>query len=218
MDLINLLSSLNKISLIAFFITSIFIGYQIYFIRKELLKRREKLTIPDFNEKVAIKKLQENIVLKQEKQISVAQQKNSLFITPLIIFLIVFLLIFTFSGIANLIIQKKTTVAPVIQDVDFVASKGIRVYNEKWMELDGEQLENLNAGEKLIVGVETVPNSDIDMARIKINEDRWQNEHITSNFNKSRNVFFRGHTVSSQAAVLKIEAQLHSKTDGWLSE
>src|SRR3989339_848976 len=50
MDVFNLLSYINKVSLFAFFITTLVVGYQIYILKKE--KSREKAPkIPDFKEK-----------------------------------------------------------------------------------------------------------------------------------------------------------------------
>lgn len=50
MDVFNLLSYINKVSLLAFFITTLVVGYQIYILKKE--KSREKAPkIPDFKEK-----------------------------------------------------------------------------------------------------------------------------------------------------------------------
>jgi len=50
MDVFSLLSYINKVSLIAFFVTTIFVGYQIYILKKE--KNKDKTpTIPDFREK-----------------------------------------------------------------------------------------------------------------------------------------------------------------------
>jgi len=50
MDVFSLLSYINKISLMAFFVTTIFVGYQIYILKKE--KNKDKTpTIPDFREK-----------------------------------------------------------------------------------------------------------------------------------------------------------------------
>ena len=49
MDVFSLLSYINKVSLIAFFVTTIFVGYQIYILKKE--KNKDKTpTIPDFRE------------------------------------------------------------------------------------------------------------------------------------------------------------------------
>ncbi len=50
MDVFNLLSYINKVSLFAFFITTLVVSYQIYILKKE--KSREKAPkIPDFKEK-----------------------------------------------------------------------------------------------------------------------------------------------------------------------
>ena len=50
MDVFSLLSYINKVSLMAFFVTTIFVGYQIYILKKE--KNKDKTpTIPDFREK-----------------------------------------------------------------------------------------------------------------------------------------------------------------------
>ena len=49
MDVFSLLSYINKVSLMAFFVTTIFVGYQIYILKKE--KNKDKTpTIPDFRE------------------------------------------------------------------------------------------------------------------------------------------------------------------------
>ena len=50
MDVFSLLSYINKVSLIAFFVTTIFVGYQIYILKKEKSKDKTP-TIPDFREK-----------------------------------------------------------------------------------------------------------------------------------------------------------------------
>ncbi|PIP63401.1 hypothetical protein CO165_02715 [Candidatus Roizmanbacteria bacterium CG_4_9_14_3_um_filter_33_18] len=50
MDVFSLLSYINKVSLLAFFITVLVVGYQIYILKKE--KSKEKTpTIPDFKER-----------------------------------------------------------------------------------------------------------------------------------------------------------------------
>jgi len=50
MDVFSLLSYINKVSLIAFFVTTIFVGYQVYILKKEKSKENTP-TIPDFKEK-----------------------------------------------------------------------------------------------------------------------------------------------------------------------
>jgi len=94
----------------------------------------------------------------------------------------------------------------------------IKIYNEKWQELNDEGLKNLKPGEKIFIGIEKVGFSDIDMARIKINQGAWDKESITQNFNPEKNVFYKEYQVATADAFLKIEAQLHSSTEGWLGE
>ncbi len=173
--------------------------------------------IPDFDDKLVVNRQTEQSILIKQKQTSSFKQKNSIYFTILLIFLITFLVIFAFSGIAHIIIQKKSsaTIQPT-PIVDFVASRGIRVYNDNWIELSEGQLQNLGVNQKLIIGIETIKESDIDMARIRVNDTVWKDEDSTSKFNKAKNVFFREYTVSSQSAFLKIDSQLHSKSDGWL--
>lgn len=50
MDVFSLLSYINKVSLLAFFITTVVVGYQIYLIKKEKTKEQAP-KIPDFKEK-----------------------------------------------------------------------------------------------------------------------------------------------------------------------
>ena len=49
MDIFNLLSYINKASLLAFIVTILIVGYQVYILRKEK-KKEQAPTIPDFRE------------------------------------------------------------------------------------------------------------------------------------------------------------------------
>lgn len=54
MNVFSILSYLNKISLLAFFITAGFLFYQVYLLRKESSSKQTKPNIPDFNENMKI--------------------------------------------------------------------------------------------------------------------------------------------------------------------
>jgi len=54
MNIFSLLSYLNKISLVAFFITAGFLVYQVYLLKKGAVPKSEKPTIPDFNENMKV--------------------------------------------------------------------------------------------------------------------------------------------------------------------
>src|SRR3989338_8303978 len=51
MDVFGLLSYINKVSLLAFFITTLVVGYQVYILKKEKTKEQTP-AIPDFKDKV----------------------------------------------------------------------------------------------------------------------------------------------------------------------
>lgn len=54
MNIFTFLSYLNKISLLAFFLTAGFLFYQLYLLKKTSTPKEEKLKIPDFNENIKI--------------------------------------------------------------------------------------------------------------------------------------------------------------------
>jgi len=49
-EIINLFSSISKISLISFFVTLVLLFYQIYLFKKEIKKKKARLTLPEFKE------------------------------------------------------------------------------------------------------------------------------------------------------------------------
>src|SRR3989338_5166014 len=51
MDIFSLLSYINKVSLLAFFVTTLVVGYQVYILKKEKTKEQTP-TIPDFKDKM----------------------------------------------------------------------------------------------------------------------------------------------------------------------
>lgn len=51
MDVFSLLSYINRVSLLAFFVTTLVVGYQIYILKKEKSKEHAP-SIPDFKEKI----------------------------------------------------------------------------------------------------------------------------------------------------------------------
>jgi hypothetical protein len=218
MNLIDILSSLSKISLTAFLVTLFFVIYQVYVIKREFSRKRGKPVIPDFDESLAKKRKIESILIRQQQIIPSINKNKSLYLIIVIIF-ISSLLIFVISGAVLIMNQKNNTETlkptPI---VNFVASRGIRVYNEKWGELTDLDLQNLKAGEDIYIGINTIANTDIDKARIRVNENVWKLENVTEQFNKDKNIFYIKYTVASQSSILKIDAQLHSKSDNWLGE
>mgnify|MGYP001097154239 CR=1 FL=1 len=220
-ELAGFLSSLNKISLISFFITLSLLFYQIYLFKKEIRKKRNKINLPDFKENFYFKEKKPITFIKKDKQDKLFLF-SSFFLQRYLIIMILFFVSF-FVFIFTLIKKERSHDLRLSQSVinedkkNFLTGK-IKIYNEKWKELTDEELKNLKPGQKIIIGIEKIYNSDIDMARIKVNQGNWDQQDITQSFNPEKNVFYREYQVSTSDSFLKIEAQLHSKTEGWLGD
>ncbi len=218
MEPLSLISSLNKISLVAFLITLTFIIYQFYQLKKEVSTKRSKPNIPAFNEKASVAANYTKVLI-NEKTVASFKKPNRL---PLIIggiFLIVFGIVF-FIGVMHKKIPSLSSgtdnsISPM---VNLVASKGIEIFDENWLPLTDTQLATMSAGTKLYIGLATIGETDIDRARIRINSQEWTTDDITLTLNKEKNVYYREYTIASGPATLKIQAQLHSVADGWLGD
>jgi hypothetical protein len=218
-EVITFLSSLNQITIISFFITFFLLIYQVYLLKKEIRKRKKKIDIPDFKDNDGVNPINDlNFGEKKEKKFTFYQDffLNRVFIV--VILFLVFLSIFVFSLIKNNNQSTSVSTAPVGQEKKIIVSPKIKIYNEKWEEIKEEEIKNINHGEKLFIAIEKINDPNIDMARIKINQGEWDNQSITTNFNKEKNVFYREYQLATTDAFLKIEAQLHSTVDGWLGE
>lgn len=217
MDIVSLLVSLNKISLIALVITVGFVFYQIYLLKKETENKKKKLTVPDFKAVGATTFSQATKVIVAEEKKIYAKSSRLPMVIGIILF-VVFATIFIFGFFHSTgggLIGLNPTPTP---QVNLVASKGIKIYNQNWQPVNDDILKKMQPGQEVIVGIETVQAADIDMARIRVNKNTWDLKDITVNFNKQFNVFYKEHIISTGEASLKIEAELHSKTDGWLGD
>jgi len=210
-------SSLNKITIISFFITFLLLIYQVYVLKKEIKKRKKNIDIPNFKDNNSVKLIKNfNFSEKKENKINFYRDffLNRFFI--ILILSLIFLSIF----ISNLIKDQSQSVSFFnnnnSKEEKIVISPKIKIYNKNWEEIKEEEIKNINYGEDLFIGIEKINDPNIDMARIKINQGEWDSQSITTNFNKEKNVFYRHYKLSTNDAFLKIEAQLHSKIDGWL--
>jgi hypothetical protein len=98
------------------------------------------------------------------------------------------------------------------------SSKGIKVYDNKWSELDENKIASLRGGDNIIVGIERTTDANIDKARIRINKVQWTEGDEVTTLDRTKNVFYKEFTIATDEVFLKFEAQLHHKTDGWLGE
>jgi len=207
MTLINILSSVNRISILAFFAIFAFLIYEI------ILFRKQRPKIPKFDGKSLPSLDQSQNIVVEEKKTDLKPNMKPLVISFLlmVIFGVVFLL--TYSNINKAKIENNNN------PFNFVTSKGIKIYDQSWQELKNNlEANKLKAGDRIFIGLETINEADIDRARIRVNEDQWQTEQITTNFNKEKQLFYKEFFIGSGESRLKIEAQLHSINDGWLGE
>ncbi len=107
MDIFNLLSYINKVSLLAFFVTTLVVGYQIYVLKKEKTKEQAP-SIPDFkdmgksNEIVNYTRLPGSLIKKDDKP---ANYSKLVFLTisllTIMVVIFVFILIKQNSSVRN---------------------------------------------------------------------------------------------------------------------
>lgn len=215
MDIVGLLVSFNKISLVALIVIIGFLSYQIYLLKKETDNKKKTLVVPDFKENSSSTPVPSTMVVSQEKKTYTRSSR-----IPIIIGFVLFF-IFGLIFIGGLL-QSKSQDAAKKQNLDptpiinFVASRGIKIYNQNWQELSDELIKKMQPGQHIIVGIEGVKDPNVDMARIRINKNKWDQADITIQFNRQINIFFKDYFISTGESFLKVEAQFHSKTDGWL--
>jgi len=122
MDIFSLLSYINKVSLLAFFVTTLVVGYQIYVLKKEKTKEQAP-SIPDFKDKVRSNavvnytRLSDSLIKKNNEQANYS--KLILFIISLltiIVVIFVFILIKQNSSLRNEASVSPTT-TPTIKPI-----------------------------------------------------------------------------------------------------
>ncbi|MDO9027345.1 MAG: hypothetical protein Q7U68_00555 [Candidatus Roizmanbacteria bacterium] len=115
MDIFNLLSYINKVSLLAFFVTILVVAYQIYVLKKEKTKEKAP-SIPDFkdigksNEVVNYTRLP-GFLTKKNKGLVNYSKLVFLIISLLTIMVVIFVLILIKQ---NSSLRKETLVSPTI--------------------------------------------------------------------------------------------------------
>ena len=214
MNIVYFFSSVNKLSLIAFLITLGFLLYEIILLKKErVLKTKPK--IPKFKETLNSPIAQPNSLI-VEKEIKVTKA-NNLIILILLVLLLIFGIL-SFFGFANYNKKELKTVISPTPVIDFITSKGIKIFNENFQPIADKDIDQIKPGEDIVIGVETINNTDINRARIRVNTTSWQNKDITTDFYPKDKIYYIKYKVASDESRLKIEAQLHSVADGWLSD
>ncbi len=204
-DLLSLIISVNKVSILAFVIILGFLIYEIYQMKGEK-KRASKMDVPQFDPNATVQTLGGgNAIVNQ------AEKKKTVSHKSLVALLTIMSLFFGGISLWGIINSSQVTTNSASQAqiiIQEVRSPGVKVYNKEWQELTQNELSQLKPGDPII----------IDKARIRVNTVAWDTNHIVTQFNNRYNLFYREHMIGSEEGRLKIEAQLHSQKDGWLGE
>lgn len=213
----KILSSFNFVTIIAFFITLSFIIYEVYLFKKETINKA-KPQIPEFKGNAIDTPAVSTKVISSNK-VSTSIEKPS--ILPIIIGFILLIIFALVSMIGIFVSKNNTSESTKVQPtpiIDFVSSKGVKIFNPDWEEISNDILGTLIPDTSIIIGIETIDKADIDKARIRVNNDKWLAEAITVDFNKEKRVYYKEYVIGTSDAELRIEAQLHSRSEGWLGD
>lgn len=214
MDVIYFLTSINKLSLLAFFFTLGILIYEVRLFKKEA-QQRTKPKIPNFQENIN-PQLNQAQTINTEKSVKITRPNNLILIISIILAILFGLAAFIgFSKTNKETTNSTLTPTPII---DFITSKGIKIFDKDFNTISEDLLRDVKSGEEIIIGVETIPTTDIDRARIRVNKQEWANEDITLNYSDKLKVYYIKYTVASDESKLKVEAQLHSSSEGWLGD
>lgn len=213
MDILQFVISINKISILAFIVTAVFLGYETRLLLKER-QRKKTPSIPKFNPNAALTSINAKSAIIESAEESPQHIPHSLLVIILVVALIIL------GGISIYGASAATSIAPKQSKIIIreVPSRGVKIYSNGWKEIKSKIIDGVKPGDIIIVAVENIPNTDVDRARIRVNENVWDINHITTKLNKNYNVYYREYKVASDESKLKIEAQLHSKKDGWLTD
>ncbi|NTU72630.1 hypothetical protein HGB07_00415 [Candidatus Roizmanbacteria bacterium] len=215
MDILQYIISLNKISIIAFVAAGAVVIYELRLMKREHDKKRVP-KIPHFNQNEKIDPVSNATPLATEKKSKVPFRINH---TILLSFIAVVLVLFGITTFFTL--DSKQNQTRFIQrsqiTIQEVKSSGIKVLDENGKDIQNDSTK-LHPGLKIYIAIETIPESDIDKARIRVNESAWTTEHIITDFNQSWKSYFKVFIIPEGVKSLKIDAQLHSIKDGWLGD
>lgn len=222
-SVVDFFVSINKIALFAFVVV---LGFLIFEIKKTMddKKKEEKPTVPQFVDAVQpgpVAAAPNSTPLPAApKPIKKSNHNNSVGTIILIIIGVISLIglvvvmVLTYNTKAART-RISSTPVPIVREI---SSAGLKVYDGTWTEIESKKKDKAKPGEVLYIAIQTIVEADIDRARIKINERDWQIGHITTLYNPKLKVYYKEYTVATGTAQLKIDAQLHSASDGWLGD
>ncbi len=215
MDYINIVQSINKVAVIAFFAILLLIGVEIFMMFKG--KKKSLIKIPDFDPKFGKAAKVATTTVASGSMPASKSMVRMLVISTLLLILFGLMAVFGHYTLSNREVKNAIPQPVPLPQVELVESDGIIVFGQDWKKIQPQNI-SVTEGEMLYIGVATVKGTDIDKARIKINKPAWELTDETTQFNKQNSVYYVSYTIATSESSLKIDAQLHSKMDGWLEE
>jgi len=214
--MLDFIISINKISLVAFIGTLGFIVYEFLLLKREK-DSQSRPNIPNFNENLASKNpliIQDFMANRQMEKIV---KTNPFILIALLVLLFIFglLSIIGFLSVKNNSFNSNTLVSPSPRIV-YQKAQGIKIYDKNFNLLNDNDLTQMKKNSTIIIGIDKISGTDIDKARIRVNKNLWEQKDLTEKFDTRQNMFYIEYITASDEGKLEIEAQLHSKTDGWL--
>lgn len=217
MDIFVFIKSIDKIALVLFFLIGVSLIYEFSLFIKGTKDKAPK--IPKFAAtEISYHKPKELPVQQGKKPQKKSKELNIITIILLIVFMLVLgavYLIGTFIDTKNNNKSLKNFPTPTVSVKKVVFSKGIKIYNKKWQEINNSNRDFLKQGQTIIIGVETIPLVKITKVRIRVNSKVWKEENETEDFNKKFGVFYKEYLIAANEGKLVIEAQLYSLKEGW---
>ena len=202
---------LSTISFVAFIITIGLLVYElVLYIRSK--DSTSLPNIPEFDQDLKIADPQNATPVKLSN-INLPRNPQLILIIILIIMAILF-------GIGSLWSNKKPSVnsSEVSKQVNVTKLEGIEIYSSEGVLLNTDDQSKLKSGDVIMIGIKTSSDGSIDKARIRINVSSWNVTHETSRFDKEKSIYFVEYEIPVDTQKLIVEAQLHSKKDGWMGD
>jgi len=207
-------SSINKIALFAFVVVS---GILFYEIKKMLNenKKKERPHVPKLDLNGATKPVMQTYTPLPKNAVVAQNRGRNVFVLVLGILTLLILFVYIAVTIRTQLQRQKTAPIPIVTEI---ASAGLKLYDTKWTEIVNYNTNTLAPGKTIYIAIQTIIEADIDRARIHVNSNAWTIQDITTSYNPALKVYYKEYTVATGTATLKIDAQLHSASDGWLGE
>lgn len=222
--IVDFISSVNKISLVAFVAVLGFLIYEFWLLRQEQLKK-QRPTLPQFNADTTINKavIQQQAVqaapLRPQPVPTKRTNAPPFPISVVIVIILLFIGVTSYLMITSNSQEKSQPNGPQVI-VQQITSPGLKIFTTNWTEIQGasQAATLLKPGTTVYLAIQTINEADIDRARIKVNTVNWNVSDITSQFNKDKNMYYKEYIIATGESKLNIDAQLHSASDGWLGD